>query len=156
MGDSLHPAAGRVGDENRHADLVQAILDRWPDLNHRQAAVLGAATIMPTVPGAAKAAGVSHVTVYGWLGRFPKSPQDAVPTFIEAWPICCQMGKEAYVSRAIQMSESLNDKGNACAPSVMAKILSGFDPIFSGSTALMLGDTQKVKRIILEREEEKK
>lgn len=118
--------------------------------------MLGAVTVIPSVHGAAKAAGCSHVTVYGWLGRFPKRPEDAVPEFIEAWPVCLAMGKEAYVARAIEMSESLNDKGNAAAPTVLTKILGGFDPIFSGSTALMLGDTQKVKRIILEREEEKK
>jgi len=141
-------------DQGQPSAIARAILERWPGLSHRQAAVLGAVTVMPSVHGAAKAAGCSHVTVYGWLGRFPKRPEDAVPLFIEAWPVCLAMGKEAYVARAIQLSESLNDKGNACAPSVMAKILGGFDPIFSGSTALQLGDTQRVKRIILEREGE--
>jgi hypothetical protein len=156
MADSVPPADERVGDEKRHSEIASAILDRWPSLNHRQAAVLAAATYMPTIPGAAKAAGVGHVTVYGWLGRFPKHPEDAVPVFQEAWPICVRMGEENYVSRALALAESLNDKGNAAAPSVLSKVLSGFDQRFAGHTAAVSLDTQKVKRIILEREGEEK
>lgn len=118
----------------------------------QQCAVLAGAMVVPTVPGAAEIGGAHHVAVYGWLGRLPSRPERLVPEFKDAWETCVAFGRENYVTRCIRMSEALNDKGNAAAPAVMAKILSGFDPQFAGH-AQMTVDTQKVKRIILERED---
>ena len=139
-------------DNPEQRELARAILDTWPDLNLDQAAVLAAATTMPTVPGAALLGGVHKVTVYGWLGRLPSRMERLVPAFKEAWDVCVAFGREDYVTRCIVMSESRNINGNAAAPAVMARILGGFDPQFAGHAQVQL-DTHKVKRIILEREE---
>ena len=153
MADSVPPALERVEHNAPQRELARAILDTWPTLTVDQACALAGATAVPTVPGAAAYAGLHHVTVYGWLGRLPSRPERLVPTFKEAWDVCVALGRENYVTRCIAMSESLNDKGNAAAPAVMAKILSGFDPTFAGHAAVTV-DTQRVKRIILEREGE--
>jgi hypothetical protein len=140
--------------EETARELVGDIRATWPDLTFRQAAVLAAATVSPTVPGAAQAASMSHVTVYGWLGRFPAQQHRANETFQAAWPVCKAMGEENYVMRALRLSEDRTEKGAAAAPGVMARILGGYDPRFSGHTAAVSLDGQKVKRIILEREGE--
>ena len=144
-----------VVDTNGNAVLAQVILDEWPGLNMNQAAVLAAATRTPFITGAAKAAGVGIVTVYGWLGRFPKEQSRKSEAFCEAWPIFASIGENAYLVRAMEMSESLTEKGAAAAAGVMTRFVQGFDGRFGGQQAVQL-DTHKVKRIILEREEEKK
>jgi len=129
--------------------LAQDLIERFPGLKPKQYLVLGACCVRPTVPWAARAAGISNVAVYQWLGRTNNNRRDEA--FCAAWEVCSQIGAEAVFSEGLDMAMTWCD-GRPAAPRIMNEIIRAWGPSAFRTQGVDIRADTTVKRVILERE----
>jgi hypothetical protein len=72
--------------------------------------VLSAVSVMPSIPRAAKAAGVHPMTVYAWLGRLSHRQNMYDPVFARAFDLCLEFGVLNLEAVAQERALAYSDK----------------------------------------------